>query len=99
MKDHEIINIGKYIFGLCFALGNICLFGYLITRNDGFAAGGYMLLIFGTIINVLILIGLLIYGLVHPSKFKICLKAIGILMINIPIAILYAAIGLNLNDL
>lgn len=98
MKDHEIINIGKYIFGLCFALGNICLFGYLITRNSDFAIAGYMLLIFGTIINLLILVGLLIYALVHPSKFKTCLTAIGILMINIPIAILYAVIGLNLND-
>ncbi|PQA91674.1 hypothetical protein B0A69_17925 [Chryseobacterium shigense] len=97
MKDHEIINIGKYIFGLCFALGNICLFGYLITSNDGFAITGYLLLIFGTIINLLIVIGLLTYSLVHPSKFKICLKAIGILMINIPVAILYAVIGLNLN--
>ncbi|KFF08501.1 hypothetical protein [Chryseobacterium luteum] len=97
MKDHEIINIGKYIFGLCFALGNICLFGYLLTKNDGFAVTGYLLLIFGSIINLLIIIGLLIYSLVHPSKFEICLKAIGILMINIPIAFIYALIGLNLN--
>ncbi|PIF43152.1 LIVCS family branched-chain amino acid:cation transporter [Chryseobacterium sp. 52] len=99
MKDHEIINIGKYIFGLCFVLGNICLFGYLITRNEDFAIGGYMLLIFGTILNILIVIGLLIYGLIHQSKLKICLKAIGILTINIPIAILYTFIGLSLNDL
>lgn len=97
MKDHQIINIRKYIFGLCFLLGNICLFGYLITRNDGFAAGGYMLLILGTIINLLLVITLLIYGILNKSKLNVCLKAIGLLMINIPIAILYTFIGINLN--
>lgn len=97
MKDHEIINFGKYLFGLFFVLGNICLFGYLITRNDAFAIGGYMLLIFGTFINLLLVIGLLIYGIANQSKLNPCLKAIGMLMINIPIAVLYAFIGLNLN--
>ncbi|UWX59265.1 hypothetical protein N0B40_12705 [Chryseobacterium oranimense] len=97
MKDYEIINFGKYLFGLFFILGNICLFGYLITKNSAFAVGGYMLLIFGTLINLLFVIGFLIYGIVYQSKLDACLKAIGLLMINIPIAILYAFIGLNLN--
>ena len=96
MKDHQIINIGKYIFGLCFLLGNICLFGYLITGNEDFAVGGYMLLIFGTLLNLLIVIGLVIYGIASQSKLNACLRAIGILMINIPIAILYAVIGINI---
>jgi len=96
MKDHQIINIGKYIFGLCFMLGNICLFGYLITRNDGFVACGYMLLTWGTIVNLLFVIGLLIYGIASQSKLKACLKAIGLLLINIPLAYLYVLIGINL---
>jgi len=96
MKNNEIINFGKYIFGGCFILGNICLFGYIITRNDSFAAAGYMLLILGTFINLLSVIGLLIYGIASQSNLNACLKAIGILMINIPIAILYALIGINL---
>lgn len=97
MKDHQIINVGKYMFGLCFALGNICLFGYVITKHVDFAIGGYLLLIFGTILNFLIVIGLVVYGLLHQAKLKVCLKTIGVMTINIPIAILYAAIGLNLN--
>lgn len=99
MKDHEIINIGKYIFGLCFALGNICLFGYLITKIDDFAYYGFLLLVFGTALNLFVTLGLLIYGIVHEAKSDACLKAIGILMINIPVAILYAVIGLNLDGL
>ncbi|MGC5746155.1 hypothetical protein [Chryseobacterium sp. NFX27] len=96
MKDHQIINIGKSIFGLCFLLGNICLFGYLITGNEDFAVGGYMLFIFGTLLNLLFVIGLVIYGIAIQSKLNACLRAIGILMINIPIAILYAVIGTNI---
>lgn len=97
MKDHEIINFGKYLFVLFFVLGNICLFGYLITRNSAFAVGGYMLLIVGTFINLLFVIGLLIYGIAKQPKLDACLKAICLLMINIPVAFLYAFIGLNLN--
>ncbi|SHG51333.1 hypothetical protein [Chryseobacterium sp. OV279] len=96
MKDNQIINLGKYMFGLCFLLGNICLLGYLITKNDGFAASGYTLLILGTIINLLLVTGLLIYGIAVHSKFYICLRAIGWLMLNIPVAYLYAVIGINL---
>ncbi|KMQ66028.1 hypothetical protein ACM46_00200 [Chryseobacterium angstadtii] len=97
MKNHEIINMGKYTFWLFFLLGNICLFGYLITRIEDFAIGGYLLLIFGALINLVIVIGFLIYGMVVQAKLNACLKAIGFLMINIPVAILYAVIGLNLN--
>lgn len=99
MKDHEIVNLGKYVFGLFFTLGNICLFGYLITKIDDFAYYGFILLVFGTALNLLVALGLLIYGIVHESKSDACIKAIGILMINIPVAILYAVIGLNLDGL
>ncbi|MBB6371903.1 hypothetical protein [Chryseobacterium shigense] len=97
MKNDEIIHTGKCTFWLFFILGNICLFGYLITGNGSFAGGGFMLLIFGTIINLLLVIGLLIYGIASRSKLNACLKAIGLLTINIPIAYVYAVIGLSLN--
>ncbi|WP_080777900.1 hypothetical protein [Chryseobacterium phocaeense] len=96
MKDLEIITFVKYVFWLFFVLGNICLFGYLITGSDSFAIGGYLLLIFGTIVNLLLVIGLLTYGIASQSKLRTCLRAIGILMINIPIAYIYAVIGMSL---
>ncbi|WP_223608713.1 hypothetical protein [Chryseobacterium sp. OSA05B] len=96
MKDHHIIKLGKYIFGLCFALGNICLFGYLITDIDDFAYYGFLLLIFGTALNLPVALVLLIYGITHEPKSDACLKSIGIMMINIPIAIIYAVIGLHI---
>lgn len=95
IKDQEILYLGKSLFALCLVLGSMCLIGYLTTRMEEFAIGGYMLLIFGTFLNLLVIIGLLIYGCVYRSRLNECLKAIGILLINIPIAILYTAIGLN----
>ncbi len=96
MKNHEIINIGRVLFGLCFLLGNICLFGYVFTRDDRFMAGGYMLLVFGSILNLAVISALLVYGLICHSKIKACLLAIGILLINIPLAVVYAFIGINI---
>jgi LIVCS family branched-chain amino acid:cation transporter len=95
IKDQEILYLGKSLFALCLVLGSMCLIGYLTTRMEEFAIGGYMLLVFGAFLNILVILGLLIYGCVYRSRLNECLKAIGILLINIPIAILYTAIGLN----
>ncbi|WP_426477093.1 hypothetical protein ACP3T3_17710 [Chryseobacterium sp. CBSDS_008] len=94
-KGSEILYFAKSLFGLCFILGSICFFGQLLTKAVEFAVGGYMLLIFGTFFNILVILGLLIYGWVYKPRLNECLKAIGILLINIPIAVLYAVIGVN----
>ncbi|WP_160139187.1 hypothetical protein [Chryseobacterium sp. c4a] len=96
MENKEIINLGKSIFGVFFILGTIFLLGAIITKENGFAGAGYMLIYFGVPANLLCVFSFLIYGLVYRSKFLACLKAVGILSINIPIAILYGAIGISL---
>lgn len=96
MKDSTIINIGKYTFLIFLILGNICLFGYMISKNDEFAAGGYFLIIFGIIINLLMILCLITYGLINKTQLKICMKASLIICINIPIAILYFYLGVYL---
>lgn len=96
MKDQHIINIGKTIFGLCFLLGNICFFGDLFTKEDWFAEAGYMLIVLGAMFNLAVILGLLIYSFINWSQFDVCLKTIGIMLINIPIAVVYAVIGINL---
>jgi len=97
MKNESVIYFGKSVFGLFFVLGNICLLGYLLSKNDDFAIGGFLLLIFGTVINLLLIIALLIYGTIKKDQLSYCLRAILILLINIPVAIIYALIGINLN--
>ncbi|UHO37755.1 hypothetical protein H5J24_19315 [Chryseobacterium capnotolerans] len=93
MEDKEIINLGKSIFGVFFVLGSIFLLGAIITKEGGFAGAGYMLVYFGVPVNILCVLSFLIYGIIYRSKFLACLKAVGILLINIPIATLYGAIG------
>ncbi len=95
MKNLQIIHIGKFFFWLSFILGNVCLFGYVISKNEEFAIGGYLLLIFGTIVNAIVFVGLILYGVFYKENFETCLKSALILLINIPIALLYAWIGLS----
>ena len=96
MNNKQILNVGKYVFGFLFLSGSICLFGYLVTNIFLFAFVGYMVLFFGSIVNLLIIAGLLIYGFTNRTKLQKCLQSIGILLINVPIAALYTFIGLNI---
>jgi len=96
MKDQNIEYFGKFIFGLFFLAGNICLFGYLLTKKFWFAESGFMLITYGAIFNITVLFCLLVYAAVDKSAHKACLQSAGILLINIPFAILYTIIGFNL---
>lgn len=96
MSDKTIVNIGKTFFWLFFLLGNICLFGYILTKETGFAFYGYLLLVFGTMINLATVLIFIIFGIIQKSKLDVCLKSVKIILINIPVAILYAMIGLSL---
>ncbi|MCW1964670.1 hypothetical protein [Chryseobacterium viscerum] len=98
MKDSEIINLGKAVFGVFFSIGSLCLLGAIITKNDGFAIAGYLLIVFGVPVNLLCILGFLTYGVINTSKFKECMIAILILTANIPIAYTYAIIGLGYFD-
>ncbi len=99
MDNKKIISIGKFFFWLPFILGNICLLGYIISKNDQFAEGGFLLLMYGTIINLLVILGLVVYGLINTAQLKICVKASMIMCINIPFAMIYFCIGISLLNL
>lgn len=96
MKDQHILNIAKTVFAPFFLAGNICLFGYIMTKNEWFAGSGYMVIIFGAMSSLAVILALLVYSFINWDRLDICLKAIGILLLNIPIAVLYALIGINL---
>ncbi|MBW7676931.1 hypothetical protein [Chryseobacterium chendengshani] len=99
MDNKKIISLAKIFFWVSFILGNICLFGYIISKNDVFALTGYFLLLIGTVINLMLVIGLITYGLANNAQLKICMKASAIICINIPFAILYYFIGMSLLNL
>lgn len=96
MNNFKIIHIGKFFFWLSFSLGNFCLFGYVFSGKESFAIAGYLLLIYGTIINLIAFFGLVIFGLVHKDYKKEAFRSASILLINIPIAILYFYIGASI---
>ena len=96
MENKEILIVGKSMFWGSFILGNFCLFGYLFTKNEDYAFYGFMLLIYGSMVNLLVIAGLLVYGFFYREKLKSCMKSSMILLINIPVAIVYAAVGLNI---
>lgn len=96
MSERNILNLGKAVFGVFFLTGNSCLFGYILTKDFNFANLGFLLVSYGAVFNLLVLAGLMLYGLIHTQKRKICFQSAGYLLINIPFAILYAIIGWNL---
>jgi len=96
MEIFSIKNIGKTFFWLSFILGNICLFGYIFTKDIQFAIAGYFLLIYGGIINLIVFVGLIVASFFNISKKESYAKSAYILLINIPIALLYAWIGITL---
>jgi len=108
MKNLNPLKIGKRTFWVSFIIGNIFMFSYLLGRtmewrnidNFGFV-GGYIYLYGATAINLLILFILLIVGISEIEKRKQCFKGIAIMLINIPLALLYAYIGIafGLNSL
>lgn len=96
MSERNILNLGKAVFGVFFLTGNICLLGYVFTKDFSFADLGFLLVSYGAVFNLLVLAGLTLYGLTNNQKRKICFQSAGYLLINIPFAILYAIIGWNL---
>lgn len=96
MEIFTIKNIGKFFFWLSFILGNICLFGYIFTKNESFAVAGFYLLYVASAVNIIIILLLIVYGMIYRNHFENCKKAILIMLLNIPIAFIYAWIGLSI---
>ncbi|MCL2327432.1 MAG: hypothetical protein FWC39_02835 [Bacteroidetes bacterium] len=102
MKNLNPLKIGKYTFWVSFIIGNIFMFGHLLDvaiNNHAtyrLAIGGYMYLFVAAAANLIILFALLIWGIVDVEKRKQCFKGIAMLLINIPLAFVYAIIALEL---
>lgn len=100
--DFYSVKLAKIIFLLCFVSGSIALFGFLLTKEESFALFGFYLLIYGTILNAFLCLIFLILGIFDLSGYgghhRHHFKAILILFANIPIAVLYAFLGLWLID-
>jgi len=108
MKNLNPLKIGKYTFWVSFGIGNlfmlVFLYGMAIKINwlsEWSAMLGFYYLFITKFINFAILLFLFVYGFSSNDKEtrKQCFKGIAIILINIPIAILYAVAGLFLMNL
>ena len=97
MKTLKPQHIGKFFFWLSFLLGNICLFGYIISKNEDFAIAGYLLLIYGALVNGAVFLVLILYGVLAEKNSDKTISSAMLMLLNIPIAILYAWIGLSIH--
>lgn len=95
-QNFKIINLAKFLFWLSFILGNCCLLGFLISHETFFAIAGYFLLIGAGLLNFTAFIAFILYGIFNSKNAAEALKSALILLINIPIAALYAWIGLSI---
>lgn len=95
MNDFNYQIIAKNLFISSLAIGVGILISFLLTKNFDFAIWGLIYLIFATILNLIFLLFFLISGFLYKTKYEECMKAILILLINIPIAIACAFIGLS----
>jgi len=96
MSEKTIITVGKTLFWTSLLSGNICLFGYIFTQNDFFVNSGFLLLQWAFLINLSAIFILITYGIIYSSKLDACLKSSAIMLINVPIAIIYIFIGIQL---
>lgn len=97
MKDNHIINIGKSVFGLFFLLGSLFFFGFFITGSTWFMEAWIIIFFYSVFISLLIISGLLVYGAADRRKMNACLKATGLILLNVPLAFLYIILGIQLT--
>ena len=103
MKNVNPLQIAKYTFWTSFIIGNLFLFGFLfgvVIQNKDIsmlsALCSYAYLYVAIATNLIILLSLLIWGIISAEKRKQCFIGIGIVLINIPFAALYAFLGIYL---
>ncbi len=91
--NYQIVARNLFFLSSTIGIGILCFF--LFTKNFELVKWGFIYLIFSTFLNVIFVFFFLISGFLYKSKYEECMKSILILLINIPIAILCASIGLS----
>jgi len=84
------IAIGSLIIGVLFLLL------FIITSNDFFAIAGYLYLFIAAVINIITLIYLAFDSFFNRENLFINLRTALVILLNIPLALLCAYIGLSL---
>jgi len=93
-----IIKASKFCFKYSFIIGTLFLLALIITHHVSILTYGYFYLCVAMGINLIFLI-ILMAMFTYNSQNRIeIIKSIGLLLINIPIAILYFLMALYILD-
>lgn len=87
MKD--LSNFGKIVALLSFLIGSILLILYIYFKSQQLITIGIYYIIIAFWINIILLVVLIIASIINSFHRKNLLKTCGIVLLNIPIAILY----------
>lgn len=86
---NSILDLSKLIASISFIFGTLLLVIHLFFGLEKIITIGLFYVLGALIINTLLLISLIINLIISSKKREIYLKSIGIILINLPIAIGY----------
>lgn len=94
IRVRQIMQLPKWIFGICFTIGTLLLAAYMInySNNDFIMVIGFLYILFAVIINTIVAGTLGICAYLFPEHQNEILTKTAVLLINIPVAILYCYI-------
>ncbi len=92
MEAYPIIKLGRLSAVVSFAVGTLIFLTFILSRDEMWEFVGFYFLLGAVLINTAILI-LLLWNLIFIRDQRInVLKAIGFLLLNIPVVIIYLEI-------
>jgi LIVCS family branched-chain amino acid:cation transporter len=92
MDNKDILAIGKNVFWFSFLGGSLSFFGIFLGHITELIVFNGLIFCLFVLINAIVFFCLMGYGLIHQSKFIICLKSASMLLINIPISFIYGCL-------
>ncbi|MEM7163542.1 MAG: hypothetical protein AAF487_14010 [Bacteroidota bacterium] len=91
-------RIAHFIAAISFLLGTLIFATFAVSRESGIAIIGLYYLMIAFTVNMIMLLILLILCVVEKHQLKSHLRSIGILVINIPVAIIYFVLFTHMDN-
>lgn len=88
-ESFSLTKLSMYLFKYSLIIGTAIFLFYLFSQNTEVMIFGFVYLCLATAINLMLFLSLLIMVLTDAKSRIENLKSMGLLLINIPIAILY----------
>jgi hypothetical protein len=88
-ESFSLTKLSMYLFKYSLIIGTAIFLIYLFSQNTEVIIFGFVYLCLATVLNLMLFLSLLIMVLTDAKSRIETLKSMGLLLINIPIAILY----------